>query len=235
MILVLEAGGYSNLSRLVLDHQLATLPKQNKTLILTELAHCVADMACELEPCAALEFPPSLCRVIPELKELSEYFRCRVCYSMCSNPVSTPCSHNFCSICVRRYLQYKPQCPECFAPVHEPDLRPNRALKEVMLILITAILPQIQKVHSDGKIYFKKLGAERAPSSPSVPTPSPKTPRRNASNTNQEMTTPKSHPKIPVPAPEPVEMVPCPVCAVDIPRTNINLHLDRCLEGKLGQ
>ena len=191
------------------------------------------------EPAPPLEFPPGLCRVLPELKELSEYFRCRVCYNFCSAPVvSTPCAHNFCSVCVRRYLQYKAQCPECFAPVHETDLRPNRALKEVMLLLIQTILPRIQKVAGDGKITFGKKKDEEDGKSV---TKTQKSVTKTQKSVTGNVSGPTSAPKVQalsrsaiISSPQPVATtLPCPVCAVDIPKNNINLHLDRCLNGKL--
>ena len=52
------------------------------------------------------------------------------------NPVMTvSCYHNFCSMCVRKYLLYKQQCPACFIPLHDPDLKPNRGLANAMEII----------------------------------------------------------------------------------------------------
>uniref|UniRef100_A0A8C7XZ82 RING-type E3 ubiquitin transferase n=1 Tax=Oryzias sinensis TaxID=183150 RepID=A0A8C7XZ82_9TELE len=43
----------------------------------------------------------------------------------------TKCSHNFCSLCIRKFLSYKLQCPVCNTPMTEQDLRNNRILDEL--------------------------------------------------------------------------------------------------------
>ena len=70
--------------------------------------------------------------------------RCRVCYETFTDPVmAAKCAHNFCSICVRKYVvSYKPQCPQCLEPLHEGELRPNRLLKNVMDIFFNDIMPR---------------------------------------------------------------------------------------------
>ncbi|XP_069499575.1 E3 ubiquitin-protein ligase RAD18 isoform X2 [Ambystoma mexicanum] len=42
------------------------------------------------------------------------------------------CSHNYCSLCIRKFLSYKTQCPTCCMAVVEPDLRNNRVLDELV-------------------------------------------------------------------------------------------------------
>ncbi|XP_073900406.1 E3 ubiquitin-protein ligase RAD18 isoform X3 [Castor canadensis] len=42
------------------------------------------------------------------------------------------CSHNYCSLCIRKFLSYKTQCPTCFVTVTEPDLKNNRILDELV-------------------------------------------------------------------------------------------------------
>ncbi|XP_059505635.1 E3 ubiquitin-protein ligase RAD18 isoform X2 [Stegostoma tigrinum] len=39
---------------------------------------------------------------------------------------------SYCSLCVRKFLSYKTQCPICCVPVTEPELRNNRILDEVV-------------------------------------------------------------------------------------------------------
>ena len=70
--------------------------------------------------------------------------RCRVCYETFTDPVmASKCAHNFCSICVRKYVvSYKPQCPQCLETLHEGELRPNRLLKDVMDIFFNDVIPR---------------------------------------------------------------------------------------------
>ena len=96
---------------------------------------------------------PELCsdflksEIGPELKTLMDQFQCRVCFDPFVDPVmSVNCGHNFCSICVRKYLIYKQQCPECYEPLHEKELRPNRTLKETMHVLTKVTLPKVEKL-----------------------------------------------------------------------------------------
>uniref|UniRef100_A0A8C5CKE7 Uncharacterized protein n=1 Tax=Gadus morhua TaxID=8049 RepID=A0A8C5CKE7_GADMO len=63
-----------------------------------------------------------------------ENFTCSICLDVFSSPVSTPCGHNFCRICITKFwdeqLQYK--CPVCNELFHtRPDLRVNTLLSEL--------------------------------------------------------------------------------------------------------
>ncbi|KAG8035198.1 hypothetical protein G9C98_001688 [Cotesia typhae] len=48
-------------------------------------------------------------------------------------PVIIPCSHNYCSLCIRKYLHYKTRCPLCFQKLFENQLNPNRILEEILI------------------------------------------------------------------------------------------------------
>ncbi|XP_023318241.1 E3 ubiquitin-protein ligase RAD18-like [Trichogramma pretiosum] len=62
------------------------------------------------------------------LKTIEEYMICGICYDYMDTSVITPCSHNYCSLCIRKYLHYKPQCPACFNEFYEKDLYINRSM-----------------------------------------------------------------------------------------------------------
>ncbi|KAK2575693.1 hypothetical protein KPH14_012083 [Odynerus spinipes] len=66
-----------------------------------------------------------------ELKRIDTILLCGICYEYMETTVITPCSHNYCSLCIRKYLHYKTQCPACFEEVFEKDLRVNKALDEI--------------------------------------------------------------------------------------------------------
>src|SRR5688572_30136092 len=65
-----------------------------------------------------------------------EEFECPLCLKLLAEPVSVPCSHNFCKLCLQRTLQeHKPQCPVCrsnLSFLNPEDLRPNLIIQSVM-------------------------------------------------------------------------------------------------------
>ncbi|XP_065150282.1 E3 ubiquitin-protein ligase TRIM39-like isoform X1 [Paramisgurnus dabryanus] len=68
---------------------------------------------------------------------LSEELQCCVCLDVFSDPVSTPCGHNFCRICLKQYWDNSqiyscPYCKETFSK--RPELNINTTLREVTLI-----------------------------------------------------------------------------------------------------
>ena len=70
-------------------------------------------------------------------QEMEQHLRCQICGDFFHGPVLLPCSHTFCSACVRRFLQSKGAngcCPQCKQPCDARDLVPNRALEQVALL-----------------------------------------------------------------------------------------------------
>ncbi|XP_051718493.1 E3 ubiquitin-protein ligase TRIM39-like [Ctenopharyngodon idella] len=68
---------------------------------------------------------------------LSEELQCSICLDVFTDPVSTPCGHNFCKSCLNQCWDnshtYKcPLCKETFSK--RPDLKINTALREVVLL-----------------------------------------------------------------------------------------------------
>lgn len=66
------------------------------------------------------------------LKNVYALLRCPICFDFFSISMMTKCSHNFCSLCIRKYLSYKLQCPVCNTPATEQDLRNNRLLDDLV-------------------------------------------------------------------------------------------------------
>ncbi|KAI5615190.1 bloodthirsty-relatedprotein family, member 6, partial [Silurus asotus] len=57
-----------------------------------------------------------------------DQFQCAICLDVFTDPVSTPCGHNFCMICLKEYWDSSPhcQCPVCKEKFsNRPDLRVN--------------------------------------------------------------------------------------------------------------
>uniref|UniRef100_A0A8C8VHA3 RING-type E3 ubiquitin transferase n=1 Tax=Pelusios castaneus TaxID=367368 RepID=A0A8C8VHA3_9SAUR len=67
------------------------------------------------------------------LKEVDDLLRCGICFDYFDIAMIIPqCSHNYCSLCIRKFLSYKTQCPTCCVAVTEPDLKNNRILDELV-------------------------------------------------------------------------------------------------------
>ncbi|XP_068582896.1 E3 ubiquitin-protein ligase TRIM21-like [Cebidichthys violaceus] len=64
-----------------------------------------------------------------------DQFRCSICLDVFTDPVSTPCGHNFCKNCITKHWStyYKCQCPLCNeAFATRPDLRVNTLFSEMV-------------------------------------------------------------------------------------------------------
>ncbi|KAF7690140.1 tripartite motif-containing protein 16-like isoform X2 [Silurus meridionalis] len=67
-----------------------------------------------------------------------EHLNCSICLSLLNKPVTTPCGHSFCMVCINGYWDAKdqkkayscPQCRETFTP--RPVLRKNNVLTEII-------------------------------------------------------------------------------------------------------
>ncbi|KFQ16308.1 E3 ubiquitin-protein ligase RAD18, partial [Leptosomus discolor] len=64
---------------------------------------------------------------------VDDLLRCGICFDYFSTAMIIPqCSHNYCSLCIRKFLSYKTQCPTCCVAVSESDLKNNRTLDELV-------------------------------------------------------------------------------------------------------
>ncbi|XP_036734123.1 E3 ubiquitin-protein ligase RAD18 [Manis pentadactyla] len=74
-------------------------------------------------------WPPGLA----VMKTIDNLLRCGICFDYFNIAMIIPqCSHNYCSLCIRKFLSYKTQCPTCCVTVTEPDLKNNRVLDELV-------------------------------------------------------------------------------------------------------
>ncbi|XP_052415779.1 E3 ubiquitin-protein ligase TRIM39 isoform X3 [Carassius gibelio] len=76
--------------------------------------------------------PPSMSSSI---SSLSEEIQCSICLDVFTDPVSTPCGHNFCKICLNKCWDNSqtcscPYCKETFK--QRPDLKINTTLRELV-------------------------------------------------------------------------------------------------------
>ncbi|KFP69738.1 E3 ubiquitin-protein ligase RAD18, partial [Acanthisitta chloris] len=64
---------------------------------------------------------------------VDDLLRCGICFDYFNIAMIIPqCSHNYCSLCIRKFLSYKTQCPTCCVAVSESDLKNNRTLDEIV-------------------------------------------------------------------------------------------------------
>ncbi|XP_052439457.1 E3 ubiquitin-protein ligase TRIM39 isoform X17 [Carassius gibelio] len=65
---------------------------------------------------------------------LSEELQCSICLDVFTDPVSTPCGHNFCKICLNEHWDNSQiySCPYCkYTFKQRPDLKINTTLREI--------------------------------------------------------------------------------------------------------
>ena len=138
------------------------------------------------------------------------------------------CQHNFCSLCIRSYLNYKQQCPECFRDLHETDLRPNRALKEVVAVLAEGIFPSLWKSLEEGRGRQQQSGSKSDRRTVRTPSELTRTdaviPRKSLSDGDDDSSFVASAASA---ASAPTR---CPVCSVEVPKRNADRHVQRCLK-----
>lgn len=68
-----------------------------------------------------------------DLQTIDSLLRCSICGEFFKNTTFIPsCSHNYCSLCVRRYLSGNSKCPICGVNVQESQLENNRIIDEIV-------------------------------------------------------------------------------------------------------
>ncbi|KAG5275071.1 hypothetical protein AALO_G00143230 [Alosa alosa] len=100
-----------------------------------------------------VDLPPSLAC----LKNMDTLLRCPICFDFLSISMMSQCSHNYCSLCIRKFLSYKLQCPVCKLPMTEHDLRNNR------------ILDDLVKSFQDARKQLSQVQFDSPPISPKTP------------------------------------------------------------------
>ncbi|XP_077948195.1 E3 ubiquitin-protein ligase RAD18 isoform X2 [Gasterosteus aculeatus] len=89
-------------------------------------------------------FPPGFAC----LKNVDTLLRCPICFDFLNISMMTKCSHNFCSLCIRKFFCYKLQCPVCNTQATEQDLRTNRLLDD-LVVNFQAAREQLSKANFD--------------------------------------------------------------------------------------
>ncbi|KAM3846471.1 E3 ubiquitin-protein ligase RAD18 isoform 4-T6 [Vipera latastei] len=111
-------------------------------------------------PVAELRWPKHL---LP-LEEVDNLLRCGICFDYFNTAMIIPqCSHNYCSLCIRKSLSYKPQCPICCMVATGPDLKNNRILDELVQNFISARQRLFQAVLDSPSVSSPTLLPKKAP------------------------------------------------------------------------
>ncbi|XP_012215895.2 E3 ubiquitin-protein ligase RAD18-like isoform X1 [Linepithema humile] len=95
-----------------------------------------------------------------ELKLIDEFLQCGICYEYMDTSVMTLCSHNYCSLCIRKYLHYKTQCPICLEETFEKDLRKNKILDEIISQYLNVKEKLLKKFHLEETLKVKDKNFE---------------------------------------------------------------------------
>ena len=66
------------------------------------------------------------------LGPVEQALRCQVCKDFFDTPMTTSCSHTFCSLCIRRCLTTDGRCPACRTQDQAIKLRANSTLQELV-------------------------------------------------------------------------------------------------------
>ncbi|CAL8332446.1 unnamed protein product [Boreogadus saida] len=67
-----------------------------------------------------------------------DQLQCPICFLVFTDPVSTPCGHNFCKACINRFWtdQTAPRCPCCRQPCRPSEIRVNTGLRDILELFI---------------------------------------------------------------------------------------------------
>lgn len=69
---------------------------------------------------------------LASLTQVERALRCHVCKDFFHSPMTTSCTHTFCSLCIRRALNTDAKCPLCRTTDQESRLRGNHAIREAV-------------------------------------------------------------------------------------------------------
>lgn len=67
-----------------------------------------------------------------KLEILQEACQCEICAEMYDNPQFLRCGHSFCSLCIRKHILLKHDCPFCHENISVQDLQSNRVLASIV-------------------------------------------------------------------------------------------------------
>lgn len=144
---------------------------------------------------------------MPELKQLEDVLTCLICYAPLLHPNTTPCNHLFCSLCIRKSLQYRQSCPSCNVELHESDLSPDKTSEKLLPIFQALVkrLETVSLISSSGESASKD-------------------------REGKENRSPNSLTNVGIQSLVPEKRQPCPHCKVSVARNFFDCHVSKCKE-----
>ena len=94
------------------------------------------------------------CRAQNEKVESSDY-ECPLCMRLLWNPITTPCGHTFCKICLDRVLDHNTTCPMCKSATlktYLSDRKETYSTEFVEYVMKKFLLPEYEerkKIHEN--------------------------------------------------------------------------------------
>lgn len=192
-----------------------------------------------------------------QLVNLDTTLRCSICKDLINVPMFAPCSHSFCSMCIRESLTVKPECPVCRTATSDGLLKRNTMLSEVVeaykLARQTILGHEKESNMNMHTGYPASVLGKRKRSDMSITSSgnSPGTSKmsRLDSNGSSSKTSPMISPngihnmvQSPLNTDTRLSMVSCPICEEIVDANYINTHLDnscslnsRQIEGLAGK
>uniref|UniRef100_T1J842 RING-type E3 ubiquitin transferase n=1 Tax=Strigamia maritima TaxID=126957 RepID=T1J842_STRMM len=149
------------------------------------------------------------------IAKMDELLRCGICYEYLNITMMTTCSHNYCSVCIRKYMSYKSACPACFVVTSEPELKTNRVLDQLVQNFVALRSKLLRALNSYSEPSNKRKSQVVEPIA---------TKRRKeeyddqtSERLNEDLFTNIN------------DRVECPICTVKISSRNIDRHVEDCL------
>ncbi|KAF2369167.1 BRCT domain [Trinorchestia longiramus] len=118
--------------------------KSSETKALKDITSAPIDLE---ELSAVTDVEGRLQQVEHVLLKLQQPLQCSICLDLLSNPLSTKCGHNFCTLCIHRLLQGvrgPSSCPLCLAPVTKRSLEKKDRISQLVLA-VRGIIEGIKK------------------------------------------------------------------------------------------
>src|SRR5690348_16071047 len=81
----------------------------------------------------------------PTLDTFFTALRCSICYNTIQTAMCLPCSHTYCSTCIRRSIQFSNRCPTCNRTVEISQLRNSRNV-DLLIEQFDSFMTEIDKL-----------------------------------------------------------------------------------------
>ncbi|KIW08239.1 uncharacterized protein PV09_01167 [Verruconis gallopava] len=108
-----------------------------------------ADLNYEDSPDAVEKHMQADVALMAELQEsLCKELDCQVCYNLMYDPVTAPCGHTFCRICLARVLDHSMTCPICRKNLPIPPSLTSQPSNSRLVALMESLCPDMVKARA---------------------------------------------------------------------------------------